>query len=216
MIMDLPKNFKGNGYDVFIENGILKLNKRVPFRKLVYSLTYELKGGKHRCLYCNRTVSYNKVTLDHIFPQDMGGPTITNNLLPCCKKCNSEKSNLTSKEYKFFLSLDSKKEKRQFFKKVQREKNWLRELNLYQIPNEWLSEHEVSHILLFMQLDNPEDYQKYKRVKEFYEKYHYFQKPIIIDKNGFLLDGYYIVIYAKNHNIPSLKAIELENVEVFF
>lgn len=39
-------------------------------------------------------------------------------------------------------------------------------------------------------------------------------KPIIVDKNGFLLDGFYSVIYAKNNLITMLPAIELENVKV--
>ena len=67
-----------------------------------------------------------------------------------------------------------------------------------------------------MQLDNPENYDKYKKVKKFYEQYGYFQKPILIDRNGFLLDGFYTVLYAKKHKIPYLKAIKLDNVEVVF
>ena len=51
-------------------------------------------------------------------------------------------------------------------------------------------------------------------VENFYSKYGHIPKPIIVDKNGFLLDGFYSVIFAKNNLITSLPAIELENVEV--
>ena len=214
MIMDLPRNFTKYGPDVYVENGILKIKKNVPFRKLVYELTYEIKGGKHTCLYCKRKVSNNKVTLDHIYPQDLGGPTITNNLLPCCSKCNCEKSNMTSSEYKQFVKLKKTGEERRYLKTLQQKKEILRKLNEYQIPDSWLSEHEVSSILVFLQLNNAEDFDKYRKVKTFYEQYGYFQKPILIDKNGFLLDGFYNVFYAKKHNIPSLKVVQLENVEV--
>ena len=214
MIMDLPKDFAGNGRDVFIENGILKIYKNVPFRKLVYELTFKIKGGKHRCLYCKREVANNKVTLDHLYPQDMGGPTITNNLLPCCSRCNAEKSNMTAKEYKRFLMLKHTGDERQYFKILQQKKELLRSLNEYQIPDEWLSEHDVSDIVLYLQLYNFKGSNKYRRTNAFYEQYGYFQKPIIVDQNGFLLDGFYNVFYAKMHNISSLKAIMLENVEV--
>ena len=214
MIMDLPRNFTKYGPDVYVEDGILKIRENIPFRKLVYELTYKIKGGKHTCLYCNRKVSNNKVTLDHLYPQDLGGPTITNNLLPCCSKCNSEKSNMTSNEYKTFIRLKKTGEEKRYLKTLQQKKEILRKLNEYQIPDSWLSEHEVSSILVFLQLDNAEDFDKYRKVKTFYEQYGYFQRPILIDRNGFLLDGFYNVFYAKKHNIRSLKVVQLDNVEV--
>ncbi len=216
MIMDLPKNYLGNGRDIFVENNILKIHKNVPFRKLVYELTYELKGGKHKCLYCNSIISNNKASLDHLYPQDFGGPTITNNLLPCCLKCNNEKSNMTAKEYKNFLVAKKIGQQKGYLKTLQKRKDNLRISNRYQIPDEWLCEYGISNILVLMQLDNPESYSKYHKVRDFYKKYGYFQKPILLDRNGFLLDGFYTVLYAKKHKIPFLKAIKLDNVEVFF
>ena len=41
-------------------------------------------------------ISMEEMTIDHMYPQDFGGPTITNNLLPSCKKCNNDKDD----EYK--------------------------------------------------------------------------------------------------------------------
>ena len=41
----------------------------------------------------------NKRTLDHRYPRDTGGVSITNNLFPCCHKCNTAKGNLTHKEF---------------------------------------------------------------------------------------------------------------------
>lgn len=216
MIMDLPKNFKGNGRDVFVENNILKIHKNVPFRKLVYKLTYQLKGGKHKCLYCHRIIEDNKATLDHLYPQDLGGPTITNNLLPSCANCNVEKSNMTAKEYKNYKIQRTFGKEKKYWKNLQIKKENLRLANKYQIPENWLCEYGVSNILVLLQLDHPEDYDKYKKVKKFYEQYGYFQKPILIDRNGFLLDGFYTVLYAKKHKIPYLKAIKLDNVEIVF
>ena len=123
---------------------------------------------------------------------------------------------MTSNEYKNFVRLKPYGKEKRYLKALQQEKEVLRKLNEYQIPESWLSDHEVSSILVFLQLDNAEDFDKYKKVKLFYEQYGYFQKPIVIDKNGFLLDGFYNVFYAKKHNIRSLKAVRLDNVEVIF
>ena len=55
---------------------------------------------------------------------------------------------------------------------------------------------------------------KYKSIKNFYERFNHFQKPIIVDKNNFLLDGFTMLMYAKNKGIKNIPVIELENVEV--
>ena len=100
MIIDLPET-RGDTQLVInnhmtIENGILKLKFPYSLRNAMYILTYQMKG-KHKCTYCFKEILYNKVTLDHVFPQDFGGPTITNNLEPCCINCNQQKSLLYHK-----------------------------------------------------------------------------------------------------------------------
>lgn len=52
---------------------------------------------------CEKRIKSKKlVTIDHIVPQDFGGPTISNNLIPSCSKCNKEKGNMTKEEYDEF------------------------------------------------------------------------------------------------------------------
>ena len=84
----------------------------------------------------------------------------------------------------------------------------------FEIPKEWISKREISTIIAEIRLGDCTQNAKYKKVVECYEKYYHIPKPIIVDKNGFLLDGFYSVIFAKNNSITSLPAIELENVEV--
>lgn len=92
----------------------------------------------------------------------------------------------------------------------------MRQNKEYQIPKEWISEKEITTIFVEVRLEDSTQTSKYKKVQEFYSQYGYFQKPIIVDKNGFLLDGFYTVVFAKNHQIATLPAIQLENVEVIF
>lgn len=221
MIMNLPKNFSIGDVrlknDAYIENGILKIRKTASFRYVVYELTFLLKGGKHRCKYCNRMVSNKKVTMDHLYPQDMGGPTITNNLLPACQKCNNEKTNMTAKEYKKYVKLKREGKQKVFLKELEAKKEDIRSRKEYQIPKSWVCEKEITTIILDIRLnEDSSQTAKYKKVQDFYLRYEYFQKPIVVDKNGFLLDGFYTVMYAKDHYIKTIPAIQLENVEVIF
>ena len=55
---------------------------------------------------------------------------------------------------------------------------------------------------------------KYQKIVKYYEKYQHFQKPIIIDRNGFVLNGFLAVMYAKNTGIKKLPVIQLDNVEI--
>ena len=50
----------------------------------MYRLTYMMKGDRI-CYYCGKTISKKEMTLDHVYPRDFGGPSITDNLVPCCQ-----------------------------------------------------------------------------------------------------------------------------------
>ena len=57
---------------------------------------------------------------------------------------------------------------------------------------------------------------KYKKINEYYTRCGKFPKPIIVDKNTVVLDGFTVVLYARNNRIKEIPAIVLENVEVIF
>lgn len=46
----------------------------------------------------------NELTLDHILPRTRGGSHHVSNLLPCCRSCNSTKSDMTVEEYRRYLA----------------------------------------------------------------------------------------------------------------
>lgn len=43
------------------------------------------------CYYCHKPLKANEVTMDHVVPISEGGLSVKGNVVPCCKKCNSEK-----------------------------------------------------------------------------------------------------------------------------
>lgn len=58
------------------------------------SITRELKmqmaSTEKNCVYCSRE---NELSWDHLIPQSKGGPDDAENLVLCCRSCNSSKGN---------------------------------------------------------------------------------------------------------------------------
>lgn len=217
MIIELPEKFQMASPTfkdgAYVENGILKIRRDVSFRKAMAELTYEMKGRK-RCCYCKRKVSMEEMTIDHMYPQDFSGPTITNNLLPSCKKCNNEKGNLNTKQYKTFLKAKEEGRRKEFMSDIEQYHNYIRKWEEFDIPKSWITKKEISKITVLFDLEENCSNKKYKKIELYYKNYGHFQKPIIVDKNGFLLDGFLQLLYAKNNNLKNIPAIQLDNVEV--
>lgn len=53
-----------------------------------------------KCYYCNETLSYENVNVDHIIPLARGGSHIDSNLCIACDSCNSKKSSKLPSEFK--------------------------------------------------------------------------------------------------------------------
>jgi len=57
---------------------------------------YYRDGGK--CMYCEKPVSRNSFTFDHVIPKSRGGKTVWQNIVCCCLQCNAKKDNKTPSE----------------------------------------------------------------------------------------------------------------------
>ena len=55
------------------------------------------------CFYCGICVGPSNLTMDHVVPLVRGGRSIKNNLVPVCKKCNSQKKYLLPMEWEKYL-----------------------------------------------------------------------------------------------------------------
>ena len=49
----------------------------------------------HKCAYCNE----NATSLDHIVPRFKSGSSNRNNLVPACRRCNSNKASMKMEEW---------------------------------------------------------------------------------------------------------------------
>lgn len=221
MIIDLPKNFrfeapkKGakelKGW-AEVRNGVLYIHGDVPFRRLMYDITYCLKG-RTECSYCGRKMKKEEATLDHAYAQEMGGPTIPNNLEPCCAQCNSKKSNFSKEQYARLLLLD-KADRRMYRKAIAKEQKLMRKNGMYNFPTEWLIQMSIQKFIVMVKLNKEFKGKEYSKVKDFYEEYGSLPRPIITDKNGFVLEGFSLLMLAKEEGLKLVPVIMLENVKV--
>ena len=218
MIIEIPRGYtfiKDESIIAFEDNGILKIyGRRGKFQDVMYDLTYELKG-RNKCHYCGAEVPLpSKMTLDHIHPVSLGGPTIPQNLVPSCRKCNGIKENMTPQQYSAYRNIEDEEQKKKFLREY-----WgirfFQERWLHILPEEWINQTPISDLLVLMDLTDTET-KKYKKIEEYYCRCKQFPKPIVVDTQGFVLDGFTQVLFAKNNKIKEIPAIVLENVKVVF
>lgn len=81
---------------------MLKEYKNVPFKKVAKTRNNIFKRDNHTCGYCG---SKSDLTLDHIIPKSKGGGDTWENLVTCCRSCNTQKDNLTLEEFELKTGL---------------------------------------------------------------------------------------------------------------
>lgn len=212
MIIELPEKLT-YGNQVEIVNGILKIPPGLSWREFMYKLTIAKKGRE--CWYCGKKLRKEEITMDHLYPQDLGGPTISNNLAPTCSDCNSEKGNLTEKQYRNIIRApkNKKKEIRSKFLKSNEERKIKRG---YFLPDKWITARKIDTVLVTLLMGETYTGKRYTKIENFYQQYGHLPYPIIVDRNNYLLDGFLVLIFAKNNNLLRVPTIVLENVEVVF
>jgi 5-methylcytosine-specific restriction endonuclease McrA len=65
--------------------------ERNKARDLRRSRWWQQKTAPGLCHYCQKKISPGDLTMDHVVPLALGGRSVKNNLVPCCKECNTAK-----------------------------------------------------------------------------------------------------------------------------
>jgi len=68
-------------------------------RELRQSQWWKNQQGRGACFYCQGAFHPRELTMDHKTPIARGGRSTKNNIVPCCKECNSEKKHMTVSEW---------------------------------------------------------------------------------------------------------------------
>lgn len=212
---------RNNDIVAYVEDGMLYLDVEVEFKSLMKKLTYAIYG--ETCYWCKKQCKTSQITMDHIIPQDLGGPTITNNLLPACSKCNNDKSNLLPDQFELYQEIEDEEEKREFVRECQKlnegfkydkEFSLLDEYDVIMFPIKKIRGYKENNAYSDKKCTRKKLKQRRKRAH--YEKYGRFQKAIIIDRNYHLLGGYESLAYASKISLKEVPVIILENVEVIY
>lgn len=72
-------------------------------RKLRESAWWKRKRSDGICHYCKRRFKPAELTMDHVIPLARGGESTRENIVPCCKDCNTKKRYLMPAEFAHYL-----------------------------------------------------------------------------------------------------------------
>ncbi len=236
MILELPKKNIEFGNMGYIKNGILYVLRINSFFDLMYEITYCIYGAE-RCWYCGQSCKRGKgekedmrprITLDHMIPTIIGGPTIVNNLRPCCPKCNSKnKGDYTAEQFLELTKMENEKKKNEtrIYKinavnnAIEARKREMRKENedkkrgkIPYLPKEYTEAKVNGQLNCLIHVDTKLGKQ-FERQKKFYKEYDRIKQPVIVSSNNYVLAGMNSIFIAKIYGVPEkLQMILLENV----
>lgn len=72
-------------------------------RKLRQSRWWQQKLASGICYYCGGNFKPGNLTMDHIVPLARGGRSTKDNLVVCCKACNTKKKTLLPIEWEEYM-----------------------------------------------------------------------------------------------------------------
>lgn len=76
---------------------------RVPRQSLRFSRRSLFARDGHQCQYCGNRFPPQQLSLDHVLPRSQGGDTSWENIVCCCRECNTRKGGRTPREARMTL-----------------------------------------------------------------------------------------------------------------
>ena len=224
MLLPLPAvDYKLEGDSGIIEGGKLIVYRIGSFDDMMKELTF-LVYGKSECYFCHKKFVVEKdinddscfliyqVTIDHLNPQEFGGPTLPQNMRACCSICNSAKGNYYEEEFAILRSFGPGDEKKRIrFEEYIRQKQAKRRKGIIpSLPEGWVTlEDPRQYISIFSLSDHHGN--SYNKQRGFFEQYGRLPKPIIVSSNGYVLKGFSTIALANEYGIEKVDTITLEN-----
>ena len=77
--------------------------ERAKAKQLRKTRWWQQKTASGECWYCGRRVGYANLTMDHVIPIARGGRSSKDNLVPCCKDCNTKKKSALPVEWAEYM-----------------------------------------------------------------------------------------------------------------
>lgn len=82
--------------------------EKAKARSLRHSSWWKNKLQDAVCYYCELKIEPELVTMDHKVPISKGGKSTKNNIVLCCKDCNTKKKHSTAAEMIIGVTLENK------------------------------------------------------------------------------------------------------------
>ncbi|WP_431189989.1 HNH endonuclease [Desulfurivibrio dismutans] len=80
-------------------DGAVVRREKARARELRKSRWWQQKLAHGVCHYCGGRFAPEELTMDHVVPLARGGLSRKNNLVPCCKTCNTDKKSRLLQEW---------------------------------------------------------------------------------------------------------------------
>jgi len=71
---------------------------RKPRKAIKYNKMNLFARDRWKCSFCGEKKATSELTKDHVIPKSKGGKTTWENIVTCCKECNTKKGDRTPKE----------------------------------------------------------------------------------------------------------------------
>ncbi len=81
--------------------------ERAKARELRKTRWWQQKTASGICYYCGTHVVHRELTMDHLVPLTRGGRSTRDNLVPCCKSCNTKKKSMLPVEWEDYIGRKS-------------------------------------------------------------------------------------------------------------
>lgn len=78
--------------------------EKAKARKLRKSRWWQQKLSTGVCYYCGKSFESKDLTMDHIVPLARGGRSTKDNIVTCCKACNTKKKTLLPIEWEEYMN----------------------------------------------------------------------------------------------------------------
>lgn len=83
--------------------------ERAKARDLRKTRWWQQKTASGKCFFCEKKVKFKDLTMDHLLPLARGGRSTKDNIVPCCKTCNTRKQSMLPLEWEAYLETMSTK-----------------------------------------------------------------------------------------------------------
>lgn len=98
--VDILADYDRLVHEDFFMPAVVRLRHNIKRHKqrIKFSRQNVLIRDKFKCQYCGVKQSPSQLTYDHVVPRAQGGITCWENIVMCCRECNSTKGARTPKE----------------------------------------------------------------------------------------------------------------------